>query len=108
MMQAPTMMSRAARAAHVGGRAGAARRAAVACRATHRITVLPGDGIGPEITAVTLDVLAAAGAAEGERFEFTEALIGGAAIDATGDPFPPATEAACKASDAVLMASIGG
>eukprot|EP00887_Chlorella_sp_A99_P000331 scaffold13.g331.t1 len=57
---------------------------------------------------VALDVLKAAGKKEGEEFEFTEALIGGAAIDATGDPYPADTEAACRASDAVLLASIGG
>ena len=76
--------------------------------AAHSVCVLPGDGIGPEIMAVATRVLSAAGAAEGESFQYTEALIGGAAIDATGDPYPPATEAACKASDAVLLSAIGG
>jgi isocitrate dehydrogenase len=85
-----------------------ARRASAVCNATHKIAVLSGDGIGPEIMAVALKVLSAAGAAEGESFEYTEALIGGAAIDATGDPYPEATERACKASDAVLLAAIGG
>lgn len=74
----------------------------------HKITVLPGDGIGPEITAACLGVLKAAGAKEGETFEFKEALIGGAAIDATGKPLPEETLAQCKASDAVLLAAIGG
>ena len=78
------------------------------CNATHKIAVLSGDGIGPEITDVTLKVLSAAGKAEDEDFEFTEALIGGAAIDATGDPYPPETERECKSSDAVLLAAIGG
>lgn len=58
--------------------------------------------------AVALKVLEAAGAKEGASFEFTEALIGGAAIDATGDPYPAETEAKCKASDSVLLAAIGG
>ena len=78
------------------------------CAATHNIAVLSGDGIGPEIMAVALDVLRAAGAAAGEEFAFTPALIGGAAIDATGDPYPDETLAICKASDAVLLAAIGG
>jgi 3-isopropylmalate dehydrogenase len=69
---------------------------------------LPGDGIGPEIMAVAIDLLNAAGAKEGEEFVFTEALIGGAAVDAANNPYPPETEAACKASDAVLLAAIGG
>lgn len=74
----------------------------------HKITVLPGDGIGPEITKATLGVLTAAGAKEGETFEYKEALIGGAAIDATGSPLPDATLSQAKASDAVLLAAIGG
>ena len=75
---------------------------------TFRITLLPGDGIGPEIMAVTVDVLKAIGHKVGLRFEFQEALIGGAAIDETGTPLPEATLKACKASDAVLLAAIGG
>lgn len=78
------------------------------CNATHRIAVLPGDGIGPEIMAVALKVLTAAGQAEGEQFEYKEALIGGAAIDAAGDPYPDETLHTCKDSDAVLLAAIGG
>lgn len=78
------------------------------CQATHNIAVLSGDGIGPEITKVALAALDAAGAAEGEDFNYTPALIGGAAIDATGSPYPAETEAICKASDAVLLAAIGG
>ena len=74
----------------------------------HRVVVLPGDGIGPEIAAVAVDLLKSAGEAEGEQFEFQEALVGGAAIDATGSPLPEETLAACKASDAVLLAAIGG
>lgn len=85
-----------------------ARRPSVSCSATHRVTVLPGDGIGPEITRATLKVLKAAGAKEGAEFQFKEALIGGSAYDATGDPYPAETEAACKDSEAVLLACIGG
>ena len=84
------------------------RWASAVCHATHKFTVLPGDGIGPEIMAVALKVLTAAGEAEGEEFVYTEAHIGGAAIDATGDPYPAETEAACKAADAVLLSAIGG
>ncbi len=74
----------------------------------YRITLLPGDGIGPEIMAVAVDVLQAVGQLENIQFTFQEALIGGAAIDQTGDPLPAATLAACKNSDAVLLAAIGG
>jgi 3-isopropylmalate dehydrogenase len=74
----------------------------------YRITLLPGDGIGPEIMAVAVDVLKAIAPAAGLEFEFSEALIGGAAIDAMGVPLPEATLNACRQSDAVLLAAIGG
>lgn len=74
----------------------------------HKIAVLPGDGIGPEITKVALRALVAAGKAEGATFSFTEAHVGGAAIDATGVPLPKETLDICKANDAVLLAAIGG
>lgn len=72
------------------------------------ITLLPGDGIGPEIMAVAVAILKQVGEQLGIGFEFTEALMGGAAIDATGTPLPDETLATCKASDAVLLAAIGG
>jgi 3-isopropylmalate dehydrogenase len=75
---------------------------------TFRITLLPGDGIGPEIMAVTVEVLKAIGQQMDLAFEFQEALIGGAAIDETGSPLPDETLKACKDSDAVLLAAIGG
>ncbi|QBS38375.1 3-isopropylmalate dehydrogenase [Thermaerobacter sp. FW80] len=75
---------------------------------TYRIAVLPGDGIGPEVTREAVRVLEAVGAAAGIRFEFVEAPIGGAAVDATGDPFPPETEQACLAADAILLGAVGG
>lgn len=84
------------------------RRAVSAQAAARRICVLPGDGIGPEISTVAVDVLQAAGEAEGVDFLFETALIGGAAIDATGEPFPQATLDACLRSEAVLLAAIGG
>ncbi len=73
-----------------------------------RITLLPGDGIGPEIMAVTLDVLKQVGSQLDLEFTFQEALIGGAAIDATGGPLPQETLTACRDSDAILLAAIGG
>ena len=75
---------------------------------TYRITLLPGDGIGPEIIAVAVAVLKQVGGQQGITFEFNEALIGGAAIDATSSPLPDETLEACRQSDAVLLASIGG
>lgn len=81
----------------------------VVCMASpHRITVLSGDGIGPEITEIATKVLTAAGKAEGEEFIYNYQLMGGAAIDATGVPLPAETLAACKAGDSVLLAAIGG
>ena len=74
----------------------------------YRITLLPGDGIGPEIMAVAVDVLKVIGEQLDIAFEFTEALMGGAAIDATGEPLPSDTLELCRHSDAVLLAAIGG
>ncbi len=76
--------------------------------ASFRITLLPGDGIGPEIMSVAVAVLKQIGSQHNLDFHFTEALLGGAAIDATDSPLPDETLAACQASDAVLLASIGG
>jgi len=72
------------------------------------ITLLPGDGIGPEIMAVTVEVLQTVGRQLDLSFAFQEAPIGGAAIDATGTPLPAETLETCRASDAVLLAAIGG
>ena len=74
----------------------------------YTICVMPGDGIGPEIVAEAVKVLETVGSKFGLDCSFTEALIGGAAIDATGGPLPEATVAACKASDAVLLGAVGG
>ena len=73
-----------------------------------KITLLPGDGIGPEVVAEGVKVLQAVAAKFGHTFEYTEALIGGIAIDTTGKPLPDETLAACKASDAVLLGAVGG
>ena len=68
------------------------------------IALIPGDGIGPEITKETLKVLKALA----PGFEYTEADLGGVAIDKTGSPFPDETKKIVKEADAVLMAAIGG
>ena len=72
------------------------------------ITLLPGDGIGPEVTASARRVLEHVANRFNHRFDFREELIGGAAIDAVGDPLPPSTVEACKAADAVLLGAVGG
>ena len=73
-----------------------------------KICCLPGDGIGPEIIAEGKKVLAAVGKRFGAEFVCEDALIGGAAIDVTGDPLPASTLDAAHASDAVLLAAVGG
>ena len=72
------------------------------------ILVLPGDGIGPEVTAAAVAVLRAVAARYGHDFDFSEHLIGGAAIDATGTALPEATLQAAKRADAVLLGAVGG
>ncbi|WP_158880794.1 3-isopropylmalate dehydrogenase [Rhodanobacter sp. L36] len=72
------------------------------------VVTLPGDGVGPEVTAAAVAVLHAVAARYGHEFSFDEQLIGGAAIDATGEPLPTASLAACKAADAVLLGAVGG
>ncbi|MFC5576696.1 3-isopropylmalate dehydrogenase [Lysobacter niabensis] len=72
------------------------------------IVVLPGDGIGPEVTAAAGEVLRAVAQRYGHRFRFEEHLIGGAAIDATGEPLPAATLRAASSADAVLLGAVGG
>jgi 3-isopropylmalate dehydrogenase len=72
------------------------------------ITLLPGDGIGPEIMAVTVEVLKQIAPRFDIQFDFQTALIGGSAIDATGNPLPAETLETCRNSDAVLLAAIGG
>ncbi len=74
----------------------------------YRITLLPGDGIGPEIVAGAVKVLEKIGARFGHTFEFTTCLIGGCAIDATGEPLPRETVETCLASDSVLLGAVGG
>jgi len=72
-----------------------------------KITVLAGDGIGPEVTKQALKVLRAVAKAYDHEFSFQEGLVGAAAIDATGNPFPEETEKLCLDADAVLFGAIG-
>jgi 3-isopropylmalate dehydrogenase len=72
------------------------------------IALLPGDGIGPEVIAEARKLLDAIAVRFNHDFTLEEALIGGAAIDATGDPLPPATIALCERADAVLLGAVGG
>jgi 3-isopropylmalate dehydrogenase len=72
------------------------------------ITVLAGDGIGPEVTAEAVKVLQAIASRYSHHFQFQHHLIGGAAIDAAGTALPDATLRACQTSDAVLLGAVGG
>jgi len=71
---------------------------------TRRVVCLPGDGIGPEVAAEAVRVLSALPI----EVELEQHLLGGAAIDAVGDPLPPDTLAACREADAVLLGAVGG
>src|SRR5262245_21418827 len=73
-----------------------------------KIVVLAGDGVGPEVVGEARKVLEAVAKQKGHEFSFENQLIGGIAIDETGDPLPEATLKACKASDAVLLGAVGG
>lgn len=73
-----------------------------------RIAVLPGDGIGPEVVAAAVRVLERVAEVYGHRLEFREGLIGGVAIDRTGDPLPEETLDLCRSSDAILLGAVGG
>ena len=69
-----------------------------------KICVLPGDGIGPEITAEAVRIIKAVDSG----FELEEALLGGCAVDATGQPYPEATQKLAQEADAVLLGAVGG
>lgn len=73
-----------------------------------KITVLPGDGIGPEIVAAAIRVLKAIGKRYNHDFQLAYAAIGGAAIDQFNDPLPEETIEVCKESDAILLGAVGG
>ena len=74
----------------------------------YKIAVLKGDGIGPEIVDEACKCLDAVGKKFGHAFEYDERLIGGAAIDAVGNPLPQETVEACLAADSVLLGAVGG
>jgi len=73
-----------------------------------RLVVLPGDGIGPEVTQAGLQVLEAACESQGIALEVSRHLIGGAALEATGEPLPAAALEAARGADAVLLGAVGG
>ena len=76
--------------------------------ATFKFTVLPGDGIGPEVMNAALKVLETACAKEGHSLSYTTCEVGGAAIDKFQTALPESTLEACKAADAILFGSVGG
>ncbi len=73
-----------------------------------KIVLLPGDGIGPEVVQQGVRVLQSIASKFGHHFEFSEHLIGGIAIDETGDALPNSTIVACKSSEAILLGAVGG
>src|SRR5438552_16878190 len=75
--------------------------------ATRRIAVLAGDGIGPEVTAEAVKVLKTAARQVGASLEFADALVGGCAIDATGQPSPDESLDLCRKADAIMFGSVG-
>jgi 3-isopropylmalate dehydrogenase len=75
---------------------------------THKIAVLAGDGIGQEVTPQAQKVLQTVAKATGASFEFEPALVGGTAIDATGEPLPATSLRLCQQSDAILFGAVGG
>ena len=77
-------------------------------RKTFDIAVIPGDGIGVEITGIAVEVMRKVGTKYNVDFNFTELLAGGCAIDQCGRPLPPETLAKCQQSAAVLLGAVGG
>src|SRR3712207_1154981 len=73
-----------------------------------KITLLPGDGIGPEVVAEGVKVLNTIAEKFGHTFNYTTAIAGGLAIDETGNPLPDETLEACRQSDAILLGAVGG
>lgn len=74
----------------------------------YNITVLKGDGIGPDIVAEAMNVLEAVGKKYNHKFNFNEKLVGGAALDACGVPLPDDTLESCKNCDSILLGAVGG
>src|SRR5271163_2196005 len=77
-------------------------------RVRKTIAVLPGDGIGPEVSRAAVQLLSDCAATFEHKFEFRELAFGGAAIDAFGMPLPSETLAGCRSADAILLGAIGG
>lgn len=75
---------------------------------THHIAWLPGDGIGRDVTQAAFDVMHVVADALGVTLTVDEHVVGGAALDATGDPLPPETRDACTSADAVFLGAVGG
>ncbi len=75
---------------------------------THKVVLLPGDGIGPEVMEAAVRVLSKVANREGLAIDMETRLIGGCAIDAEGAPLSDETVAACRASQAVLLGAVGG
>ncbi|MBX5437488.1 MAG: 3-isopropylmalate dehydrogenase [Alicyclobacillaceae bacterium] len=73
-----------------------------------RIAVLPGDGIGPEVTAEAVSLLSDVASQYGEELEFVYGKIGGIAVDEVGTPLPDETVELCRSADAVLLGAVGG
>ena len=74
----------------------------------YNVVLLKGDGIGPEIVDEAVKVMDKAASIYGFKLNYTEKLLGGAAIDETGIPLPEDTIIECKKSDAVLLGAVGG
>lgn len=74
----------------------------------YKIVVLPGDGVGPEVTREAVRILQTVADMSNFELDFQEHAVGGAAVDKFGSPFPPSTLDACMESDAVLLGAVGG
>ncbi len=77
-------------------------------QAFYRVAVLPGDGVGPEVTSEAVKVLKAVEEVVGPRFRFQTGLIGGCAVDATAVPLPAESISICNNSQAILLGAVGG
>ena len=75
---------------------------------TYTLALLPGDGVGPDVAAEAARVLAASAEAFGFALETSEHAVGGAGLDAAGDPLPRETLDACLDADAVFLGAVGG
>ena len=83
------------------------REGAVLYQMNLNLLVLPGDGIGPEVTQAAMRVLGVVAQKWGHTLNIREGLLGGVAIDATGSPFPAETECGSREADAVFMGAVG-